>query len=121
MARILLADDDAATRDLVRRALELDGHTVTTADDGSDAEAQLATGGGFDALVTDIQMPGLDGIALARGALNTHPRLKVVLMSAHTDLLDTTRVSFDPVRVRLIAKPFAIDNIRTEVRRALGG
>ncbi len=45
MARILLADDDAATRDLVRRALEADGHSVLVTQDGNEALDQLKEGG----------------------------------------------------------------------------
>ncbi|MFM9938530.1 MAG: response regulator [Hyphomicrobiaceae bacterium] len=118
MARILLADDDAATRDLVRRALELDGHTVTTADDGADAQARLAASGPFDVLVTDIQMPGIDGIALSKGALAANPKLKVVLMSAHADVLDSAR-TLNLAGVRLLSKPFPIDRMRGEVRASL--
>ncbi len=119
MARILLADDDAATLDLVRRALELDGHTVTTADDGTDAAAKIAGGGAFDVIVTDIQMPGMDGISLAKSVLAANPRLKVVLISAHAEVLDQAR-NLDPVAVRLLAKPFTIEQVRGIVRAALG-
>lgn len=118
MARILLADDDAATLELVRRALELDGHAVTTADDGTDAQARIDASAAFDVIVTDIQMPGLDGISLARAALAGNPRLRIVLMSAHADVLERAR-SLDPVAVRLLAKPFTIDGVRQEVRAAL--
>src|SRR5262245_2166745 len=59
MARILLAEDDAATRDLVHRALSTDGHSVTSTQDGTDALDKLREGpGNFDLLVTDVQMPG---------------------------------------------------------------
>lgn len=119
MARILFADDDAATRDLVCRALQLDGHSVTTADDGADAAEKIANGGIFDVIVTDIQMPGLDGISLARSVLATHPTLKVVLISAHADVLDQAR-NLAPGSVRLLSKPFTIDQMRGIVRAALG-
>jgi CheY-like chemotaxis protein len=62
MARILLADDDAATRDLVKRALAIDGHAVTSTQDGTEAlDAITATPSGFDLLISDVQMPSLDG------------------------------------------------------------
>lgn len=119
MASILLADDDPAMRDLARRALELDGHKVTTADDGTDAQALLRAGGGFDVIVSDIQMPGVDGITLARTAMTGSPRLKVLLISAHADVLDTAK-SLDASRVRLLAKPFPIDRLRAEVKALTG-
>ena len=70
MARILLAEDDAATRDLVQRALGLDGHEVVVTQDGMEALEKLqAAPARVDLLITDVQMPVLDGIALAEKAL----------------------------------------------------
>jgi DNA-binding NtrC family response regulator len=117
MARILLADDDKGALDLVRRALELDGHAVVTAEDGSEAQS-LVSAGGFDLLVSDVQMPGLDGISLAKEAVARQPRLRVVLMSGYADGLDLA----GPLvarGARVLVKPFAIDRIRAEVRAAL--
>ena len=68
MARILLADDEAALARLIARALALDGHCVTPAGDGAEAlEALAREQGSFDLLLTDIRMPMMDGIALALG------------------------------------------------------
>ena len=66
MARILLADDDKPTRDLVKRALESDGHVVEIVQDGTEALESLSShGASIEILVTDVNMPGLDGISLA--------------------------------------------------------
>jgi CheY-like chemotaxis protein len=118
MARILLADDDKGSLDLVRRALELDGHAVVTAEDGSEALGLLQPGG-FDLLVADVQMPGLDGIELARRAVDLLPSIRLVLMSGYSDVLEQAR-SLQAKGARLVTKPFAIDRIRAEVRAALG-
>ena len=89
MARILLAEDDAATRDLVQRALGLDGHTVSVTQDGwRPWRNWQAAPAGFDVLVTDVQMPSLDGIALVEKALGLNPKLRVLLMSGFADELD---------------------------------
>jgi len=117
MARILLADDDKGSLDLVRRALQLEGHTVVTAEDGSEALA-LIQPGGFDLLVTDVQMPGLDGIELASRASAQFPGMRFVLMSAYPDGLDKA-AALAAKGARLVTKPFAIDKIRAEVRAAL--
>jgi two-component system, cell cycle response regulator CpdR len=117
MARILLADDDQGSLDLVRRALELEGHTVVTAEDGSEALA-LVQSGGFDLLVSDVQMPGLDGIELAKRALARFPSIRLVLMSAYPDGLESA-ATLQAGGARLVTKPFAIDRIRAEVRAAL--
>ena len=117
MARILLADDDRGALDLVRRALEMDGHAVTTADDGNEALAHLGRAT-FDVLVTDVQMPGLDGIALAKAAVAQRPGLKMVMMSGYPDILEKAR-EINGVTLRLVAKPFPIEHIRKEIRELL--
>lgn len=117
MARILLADDDRGSLDLVRRALELEGHGVVTAEDGSEALGLLQPGG-FDLLVADVQMPGLDGIELARRAIGLFPAIRLVLMSGYPDGLEKAR-SLQAKSIRLVTKPFTIDRIRAEVRAAL--
>lgn len=118
MARILLADDDHGSRDMVRRALEMDGHVVAVAEDGNDALAQLSAQQKFDVLVSDVQMPGLDGIALAERAAALCPAIHVIMMSGYTGLLDKAR-TLNARSVRLLAKPFSIDKVRAEVRAAL--
>ena len=119
MARILLADDDMSALDLVRRALETDGHTVTTAEDGTEALACLERGS-FDVLVTDVQMPGLDGIALADKAQVIAPAMRLVLMSGYADVLDRAKAIKAP-HLKLVSKPFTIEQMRKEIREALAG
>ena len=65
MGRILVVEDVAAVREFVRRALVHEGHDVSVAEDGSRALEELAESGPYDLLLTDIVMPGIDGIALA--------------------------------------------------------
>ena len=118
MARILLADDDRSALDLVRRALEADGHTVATADDGTEAVARLGTAGPFDVLVADVQMPGLDGIAVAATALVALPSIGLVLMSGYPEVLDRAR-ALGGRAVRVLTKPFSMEQMRTAVREVL--
>jgi len=117
VARILLADDDKGSLDLVRRALELDGHAVTTAEDGSEALGVFQSGS-YDLLVADVQMPGLDGIELARRVVVLSPSIRLVLMSGYPDGLEQAR-PLQARGARLVTKPFSIDRIRAEVRAAL--
>ena len=118
MARILLADDDQGSLDLVRRALEMDGHAVVTASDGLEALARLGSDGPFDVLVADVHMPGLTGIELAAKALASLPHLRLVLISAFPDVLEQARLLRAPA-MRVAAKPFSIEKIRAEVRAVL--
>jgi CheY-like chemotaxis protein len=116
MAKILLADDDKATRDLVKRALESDGHVVDITQDGSEAlEALVAAPDAFDVLVSDVHMPGLDGIDLARRAIETAPRLKLLLMSGFAEELERAQGLKSP-NLGVIIKPFTLEQVRTAVR-----
>lgn len=117
MAHILLADDDAASRDLVARALAADGHSVDAAQDGAEALERLGTRT-YQLLVTDVQMPGLDGVTLATRALAASSDLHVVLMSGFTSELDRG-AGLAPGRVHVISKPFSLDQIKATVRAAL--
>jgi two-component system cell cycle response regulator CpdR len=120
MAQILLADDDATTRALVKRALESDGHAVTVTQDGGEALEQLKEGGPkFDLLVTDVEMPMIDGVALAERAFPLQPGLRVLLMSGFADQLDRAKDMVGP-HVAVISKPFTLDQVRESVRKLLG-
>jgi two-component system, cell cycle response regulator CpdR len=120
MARILLADDDKATRDLVRRALEADGHSVLVTQDGNEALEQLKEGGQqFDVIVTDVEMPMLDGIALAERAYPLQPKVRILLMSGFAEQLDRAKELKAP-HVGVLSKPFTLDQVRERVRTLLG-
>lgn len=118
MAHILLADDDQATRDLVKRALVSDGHTVDLTQDGAEALATLAAQDGFDVLVSDVHMPGLDGIALARRAIESRPGLKLLLMSGFAEELERAQALASP-NLGVIMKPFTLEQVRAAVRALL--
>jgi two-component system cell cycle response regulator CpdR len=119
MARILLADDDAAARNLVQRALAGDGHAVTCTQDGAEALEQLESASArFDVLVADVQMPGIDGIALAEKSLKLQPKLRVILISGFADELDRAEHLKSKV-ARVVAKPITLEGIRAAVRAAL--
>ena len=119
MARILLADDDASTRDLVQRALATDGHNVSPTQDGSEALEKLREApGSFDLLITDVQMPGLDGIALAEASVGIDAKLRVILMSGFAGELG--RADHLQGRIsRVLTKPFTLEQIRAAVKAAL--
>ncbi|HRY06171.1 MAG TPA: response regulator [Hyphomicrobiaceae bacterium] len=121
MARILLADDDVALRTLVHKALSGDGHHVIAVDDGLDALATLSSQA-FDLVVSDLDMPGLDGMGLAAkitsgttpGAAST----KILLISGLADELQRAS-GFPPERVATLQKPFTLDQLREKVRAML--
>jgi CheY-like chemotaxis protein len=112
MARILLADDDSTVRDLVARVLLSGGHKVAVAQDGLEALALVEAGAPVDILVTDVNMPGLDGIALAKKVAAVRPGLRVLLMSGFPEQLAKGKADI-PARVETLSKPCSIDDIRS--------
>jgi CheY-like chemotaxis protein len=118
MASILLADDDASVRALAKRALEADGHSVVVASDGLEAlELFSAQARHPAALITDVDMPELDGISLAKRLVAIAPDLAVVLMSGYAEQLDRAG-EIGARRVNSISKPFTLDQFRQAVRSA---
>jgi len=83
---ILLADDEPMIAHLVALVLKGDGHIVDTAGDGNAAlEAFRENSVGYDLLLTDLSMPGLNGLALAREVKTLRPAQKVALMTGSAD------------------------------------
>jgi two-component system, cell cycle response regulator CpdR len=119
MAKILVAEDDAAIRDLVVRSLNEDGHELTVTADGVAAlEALNRHNGKFDLLLTDVKMPEVDGIALALAAGRDHPDIAIMLMTGFADQRERTH-GLDALVHDVIAKPFSVDQIKGAVREAL--
>jgi CheY-like chemotaxis protein len=107
MARILVAEDDGAVRQLVVRIIESRGHEVTAVVDGAFALEALAREN-FDLLITDIVMPRLDGIALSLKLAKTHPTLPILMMTGYA--MERQRAHDLEVLVhRVLSKPFTVD------------
>ncbi|MBX9682355.1 MAG: response regulator [Hyphomicrobium sp.] len=119
MVNILLADDDVAVRDLVRRALTSEGHAVHVTQDGLEAlDYFTANLESVDLIVTDVDMPQLDGLALAEKALALKPAISIVLMSGFSDQLDRA-AALQAQRMASIPKPFTLEQIKAMVRSLL--
>ena len=119
MARVLIADDEDSMRALVARAIAMDGHDITSAQDGAEAlEILIREDGGFDLLLTDIQMPVMDGIALALTAARDFPQLTILLMTGFADQRERAS-NLNAIVHDVITKPFSVADIRTAVADAL--
>jgi two-component system, chemotaxis family, chemotaxis protein CheY len=106
MKRILVIDDSGTIRKAIRRILEQLAYEVSEAEDGVAALAALASGGPFDAVLCDIDMPNMDGLEFL-GALSTRGIL------APPIIMCTTHTSFEKIQMALtlgateyIMKPF---------------
>jgi two-component system cell cycle response regulator CpdR len=117
MAKIILAEDDDDMRRFLVKALEKAGHHVTAFGEGASAfeEIKLAT---FDLLLTDIVMPEMDGIELARRAADLDPHLKIMFITGfaavalHPD-------SKAPKDAKVLSKPFHLRDLVAEVDRMM--
>jgi two-component system cell cycle response regulator CpdR len=119
MPRVLIADDEDSMRALVARAIAMDGHQTVTAQDGAEAlEILTREEGGFDLLLTDIQMPIMDGIALALAAARDFPKLTILLMTGFADQRERAS-NLSAIAHDVITKPFSVADIRTAVADAL--
>ena len=104
--RVLLVEDEPAVRTVFARGLERQGCAVTTAEDAMTALAILRDGQAFDVLVSDVMMPGIDGVELAIEAARLRPGLGIVLMSGYAEL--PRHRAADELGFRFLAKPFAL-------------
>lgn len=112
---ILLAEDETALRDVSRVYLASKGYTVLEADNANEAlNLCKSHQGPIGALVTDMVMPGLGGLELAKSALKLRPGLAVVLVSGYTDCSLDTEVN--GIGAKFLQKPYSLDALARTVR-----
>jgi two-component system cell cycle response regulator CpdR len=117
MARILLAEDDDSLRAFLASNLGRAGHEVAAYADGESAWDALELAD-FDLLLTDIVMPGMDGIELARRAAELRPSLKIVFITGFAAVALTAQ-SRAPKDAKVLSKPFHLKDLVTEVERVI--
>ena len=117
MSDIYIVDDDRAVRFVLATALRDAGHAVT---EFADAEAtQRALQRAIpDLLISDVRLPGDDGLALLRETKSAHPNLPVIVMSAFTDVA-TTAAAYREGAADYLAKPFDLAQAVSAVQRAV--
>ncbi|HET7335431.1 MAG TPA: response regulator [Rhizomicrobium sp.] len=115
MAQILLAEDDESLRRFLAQALVKAGHDVTDFGDGTEAYDCLK-GFRFDLLLTDIVMPGMDGIELAKRAAEINSAMKIMFITGFAAV--ALHPSSDaPKQAKVLSKPFHLREIVAEVER----
>ncbi len=117
MASILLAEDDASVREFVSRALQQRGHQVVAVADGLQALDELRRGR-FDLVVSDIVMPGMDGIALAIRLAKDHPDVPLLLMSGYPEERERAKDTSAATRA-VLPKPITLQEVCNAVDAAL--
>ena len=116
-SRVMVVDDDAETLALLREVVAKEGYEVEIAED---AETALRRLGEWqpDLVITDIHMPGMDGLALLAAVREKAPDILVILLTAYGSL----KTAVDAIKAGAfdyLSKPFVVDDIRLVVRRAL--
>jgi DNA-binding NtrC family response regulator len=109
--RVLVVDDDRFMVKTLADVLRLKGWEVTTAYNGSEAVARLAeAGAGFDFVIMDVKMPGMDGVSAFKAMKQMKPDVRVVLMTAYAahDLL--SEAQREGV-LRILPKPVDVDGL----------
>lgn len=114
MARILLAEDDGSLRGFLVRALERAGHEVVDCANGDDAIDALEQGP-WDLLLTDIVMPGADGIEVARIAAQRQPGLRIMFITGFAAVALTAAQAAPEAKV--LSKPVHLRDLVGEVER----
>ncbi|USQ82465.1 response regulator transcription factor [Streptomyces phaeoluteigriseus] len=115
--RVLVADDDRAVREAVARALELDGYDVVTADNGVETLV-LARRGSFGALVLDVMMPHIDGVAVCRVLRADGDRTPVLMLTARAGVPDRAN-GLDAGADDYLPKPFEVPELLARLRALL--
>ncbi|PAQ08809.1 response regulator [Mesorhizobium temperatum] len=119
MAKLLIVEDDESVRTLAARALERAGHMIDIAADGAQGLALIrAARGGYDLVVSDIRMPEMDGIQMAKAAASLFPTMKILLMTGYADQRERAE-ELNGVIVDVVQKPFTLAEIRARVEKAL--
>ena len=115
--RILLAEDDEDMRRFLAKALENAGFEVTSFDNGQSAYERLREEP-FNLLLTDIVMPQMDGIELARKAAELDPDLKIMFITGFAAVALNADIE-TPKDAKILSKPFHLRDLVSEVSRLI--
>jgi len=116
--RVLVVDDEASIRDLLAKTLALAEYDVDASPDARSAIGRLRAGS-YDLLITDLKMPGMDGLSLIRDAKQLAPTLPVVIITAYS----TEASAIEAINLGVngyLTKPFRITRILSVAAKALG-
>src|SRR3954451_18590918 len=117
MTRVLIVDDEPAVRASLDRALRLDGYEVELAADGRQALDRLADAR-QDAVVLDVDMPGIDGLEVCRRLREAGDRTPVLMLTARDAVYDRV-AGLDAGADDYLVKPFALKELKARLRALL--
>ncbi len=114
---VLVVDDEMLVRWAIEKALDQKNLTVSAAPNGQVAIKKIAEKN-FDLVITDLLMPGLDGIELAKKIRELRPESKVLLITAYSKILDRDKAREAGI-VDIIEKPFMVNDVKNKVNALL--
>jgi len=115
MAHILLAEDDPAMQSFIKTALNNAGHTTTATLDGTSALKALEDNEThFDLLLTDIVMPGIDGIELSQKATKLRPDIKIMFITGFA-----ATAQKQSKNTPTLSKPFHLNDLIEQIETIL--
>ena len=117
MARILVIDDEKIVRDMLRNLLQHAGYQVTEAP-GGDEGLRLYRAESPDLLITDVYMPGKNGIQVIKEVREKEPDAKIIAIAAHA--LEALPLAKEAGADRGIGKPFDVHELLSAVKGLLG-
>jgi len=114
-ARILIVEDDFATRESLAALLRQMGHMPIVADRADDGMRVLRSSENVDIIITDVVMPGMNGIEFSQHVRKTRPGLPIVLVTGDADALDAVLAS----GAVALLKPYSPDTLRRVLKEAM--
>jgi len=115
--RVLVVDDDQAVRESLRRSLTFNGYEVGVATDGEDALRHIANATP-DAVVLDVMMPNMDGLAMCRALRSAGHDVPVLMLTARDEIADRV-AGLDAGADDYLPKPFALEELLARLRALL--
>jgi len=116
-AKILIIDDDDSIRWVLEKAVNREQITAISMEN-TDNILEIISRNKPDAIISDIRMPGSDGLTMLTSLQESHPHLPVIIMTAHSDL-DTAVAAFKGGAFEYLPKPFDVEEALTVIHRAI--